>query len=144
MPHPGTTLDLSRLEGWLWDAACTVRGPLDAPRFKDYILPLIFLKRLSDVFDDEVAHLAAEFEDADVARQLLEADHKLVRAYVPEGAHWSTIRRKTTGLGEHLTEAVRAVARENPRLQGVIDVVDFNATTSGQRTVDDPHLVRLV
>ena len=58
----GRHLDVSALESWLWEAACTVRGPLDAPKFKDYILPLIFLKRLSDVFDDEVAHLAKEFK----------------------------------------------------------------------------------
>ena len=44
----------------MWEAACVVRGPLDAPEFKDYILPLIFLKRLSDVFDDEIEHLAAD------------------------------------------------------------------------------------
>ena len=47
-------------------------------------------------------------------------------------------------MGEHLTDAVRAVARENPRLQGVIDVVDFNATTAGQRIVDDQRLAALV
>jgi hypothetical protein len=44
----GNGLDAPALESWLWDAACTIRGPLDAPKFKDYILPLIFLKRLSD------------------------------------------------------------------------------------------------
>ncbi len=49
------------LESWLWEAACVIRGPVEAPKFKDYIiLPLIFLKRLSDVFEDEVKHLAAE------------------------------------------------------------------------------------
>ncbi|WP_298483264.1 type I restriction-modification system subunit M N-terminal domain-containing protein, partial [uncultured Chloroflexus sp.] len=47
-------MDIQTLETWLWDAACVIRGPLDAPKFKDYILPLIFLKRLSDVFDDEI------------------------------------------------------------------------------------------
>jgi len=51
----GRKLDVPALESWLWDAACVIRGPLDAPKFKDYILPLIFLKRLSDVFDDEIA-----------------------------------------------------------------------------------------
>ncbi len=50
-------LTVSTLEGWLWDAACQIRGPLDAPKFKDYILPLIFLKRLSDVFEDELKRL---------------------------------------------------------------------------------------
>jgi len=57
----GGKLDVPRLENWLWEAACVIRGPVDAPKFKDYILPLVFLKRLSDVFEDEVRHLAAEF-----------------------------------------------------------------------------------
>ncbi len=64
----GNALDVPALEQWLWDAACTIRGPLDAPKFKDYILPLIFLKRLSDVFDDEIAHLAHEFDAATAAK----------------------------------------------------------------------------
>lgn len=51
---------------------------------------------------------------------------------------------KTTGLGEALTDAVRAVSRQNSRLQGVIDVVDFNATTAGQRIVEDQRLAALV
>lgn len=46
------------LEKWIWDAACTIRGAKDAGKFKDYILPLIFIKRLCDVFDDEVAKIA--------------------------------------------------------------------------------------
>jgi HsdM N-terminal domain len=60
-PATGTKLDVSALESWLWDAACQIRGPLDAPKFKDYILPLVFLKRLSDVFEDETCHLAEDF-----------------------------------------------------------------------------------
>lgn len=48
-------LEVGTLEGWLWDAAYQIRGPIGAPKFKDYILPLVFLKRLSDVFEDEVA-----------------------------------------------------------------------------------------
>jgi type I restriction-modification system DNA methylase subunit len=50
----GRPLDVAALESWLWEAACVVRGPLDALKFKDYILPPIFLKRPSDVFDEEV------------------------------------------------------------------------------------------
>ena len=55
-----TALDISPLETWFWEAACSLRGPVDAPKFKDYILPLIFLKRLSDVFDDEVLRVAQD------------------------------------------------------------------------------------
>jgi hypothetical protein len=48
------------LETWIWDAACSIRGAKDAPKYKDYILPLIFTKRLCDVFDDELDRIAAE------------------------------------------------------------------------------------
>ncbi len=80
------TLDVSTLEGWLWDAACQIRGPLDAPKFKDYILPLVFLKRLSDVFEDEVAKLGDQFGDRATAAKLVEEDHSLVRFHLPEMA----------------------------------------------------------
>lgn len=97
-------LDLKALESWLWDAACQVRGPLDAPKFKDYILPLIFLKRLSDVFDDEVQRAAEEFGDLNTARAVIDGDHGLVRFYVPAASRWSFVAAKTTKLGEILTD----------------------------------------
>ena len=137
-------LAVSELEQWLWDAACVVRGPLDAPKFKDYILPLVFLKRLSNVFDDEIDRLAEEYGDREAAAEFVELDHGLVRFYMPEQARWSAITHQTTLLGEFLTDAVRAVARENERLQGVIDAVDFNATAAGQRIVDDARLAELI
>ncbi len=140
------TLDISALETWLWDAACIIRGPVDAPKFKDYILPLLFLKRLSDVYQDELERLGDEFGNYETARHVVEdqGGHELVRFYIPEAARWRTIQTITTGLGEHLTDAVRAVARENPRLQGAIDIIDFNQTTAGQRIVDDQRLAALV
>ncbi|MEK7441392.1 MAG: type I restriction-modification system subunit M N-terminal domain-containing protein, partial [Chloroflexota bacterium] len=64
MPRPSASnghLDIKTLETWLWDAACSIRGALDAPKFKDYILPLIFAKRLSDVFDDTIANFRKTF-----------------------------------------------------------------------------------
>jgi type I restriction enzyme M protein len=50
-------LDVGILENWLWEAASGIRGAVEANKYKDYILPLIFLKRLSDVFDDEISKL---------------------------------------------------------------------------------------
>jgi type I restriction enzyme M protein len=123
MASSRAALDLPALESWLWEAACVIRGPIDAPKFKDYILPLIFLKRLSDVFDDEVGHLAHEFGSEKQALKLVGQDHKLVRFYIPPAARWGEIgTRPAAGLGEYLTDAVRAVARDNARLSGVIDV----------------------
>jgi type I restriction enzyme M protein len=60
------------MEQMLWDAACSIRGEKDAPKFKDYLLPLLFLKRLSDVFDDEIDRLAEEYGDRDVAIEIAE------------------------------------------------------------------------
>jgi type I restriction enzyme M protein len=130
-------LDISALENWLWEAACVIRGPVDAPKYKDYILPLIFLKRLSDVFDDELTELGA-------TAKFVDKDHTLVRFYVSVNARWPTIQQKTTGLGEFLTDAVRAIARENPKLSGVIDSKDFNETAAGQRILSDDQLRALV
>jgi type I restriction enzyme M protein len=82
-----SALDISALETWLWDAACKVRGAADAPKFKDFILPLIFFKRLSDVFDDEFAGQVKEFGDEETAREVIKADH--------EDAGWVEGRRHT-------------------------------------------------
>jgi hypothetical protein len=130
----GATKDKS-LESWIWDAACSIRGAKDAPKYKDYILPLIFTKRLCDVFDDELNRIAAEVGSRKKAFQLVSADHKLVRFYLPlapddpEQPVWNVIRKLSDKMGEGVTTQMRAIARENPLLQGIIDRVDFNATT---------------
>ncbi len=138
---PNNKLDLTTLENWLWDAACVIRGAIDAPKFKDYILPLIFLKRLSDVFEDEVKYLGLEY-----GLQLsdIDKDHNLVRFYIPVEARWENIAKRTTGLGEYLFDAVKAVSRHNQQLIGVIDVRDFNATAAGQRILSDEQLRALI
>jgi type I restriction enzyme M protein len=74
-------MDITTLENWLWEATCSIRGPLDAPKYKDYILPLLFYKRLCDVFADELDRLAREFSD--LARELVEGDRALIRFYIP-------------------------------------------------------------
>src|ERR1700722_5843394 len=71
------------LESWIWDAACSIRGAQEAPKFKDFILPLIFTKRLCDVFDDELNRIAKELGSRAKAFKLVEKDHKLVRFYLP-------------------------------------------------------------
>ncbi len=141
---PNNKLDITTLENWLWEAACRIRGEVDAPKYKDYILPIIFLKRLSDVFEDEILRLSEEFGDRKTAEQEIEKDHKLVRFYLPKKARWENISKQTTNVGEYLTDAVREIAKENPKLQGVIDIVDFNATAAGQRIISDEKLRDLI
>jgi len=139
------------MEQMLWDAACAIRGEKDAPKFKDYLLPLVFLKRLSDVFDDEVARLTQTYGDAETATSLIESDHSLVRFYLPPEARWPVLSgreafawpkgKKPTTLGEHVTTATRAVARQNTQLLGIIDQVDFNHVgAGGEREISDAAL----
>ena len=138
------------LESWIWDAACSIRGARDAPKYKDYILPLIFTKRLCDVFDDELNRIAAGVGSRMKAFRLVKGDPKLVRFYLPlipddpEQPVWSVIRKLSDRIGEGVTTHIRAIARENPLLQGIIDRVDFNATTHGQRDLDDDRLSNLI
>jgi type I restriction enzyme M protein len=137
-------LDVKTLENWLWEAACKIRGPIDAPKYKDYILPLIFLKRLSDVFEDEINRLSESYGSKEMTEQLLSDDHNLVRFYLPPDTRWEAITKQTTGIGEYLTDVVRKIAKENSKLQGVIDIVDFNATAGGQRIISDDLLKELI
>lgn len=137
-------LSIGGLEQWLWDAACSIRGAVDAPKFKDYILPLIFIKRLSDVFADEMVSLTQRFGDGETAMELVNEDHSLVRFYLPLDCSWPEIRKLTANIGQRLTGIVRKIAKTNPELQGVIDIVDFNSTVSGQRIIDDGRLSSLI
>lgn len=138
------------LESWIWDAACSIRGAQEAPKFKDFILPLIFTKRLCDVFDDELNRIAVEVGSRAKAFKLVEKDHKLVRFYLPlkpekpDEAVWSVIRKLTGKIGESLTTYLHDIAKANPALEGIIDRMDFNATTHGQRDIDDDRLSDLI
>jgi type I restriction enzyme M protein len=147
------------MEQMLWDAACSIRGEKDAAKFKDYLLPLLFLKRLSDVFDDEIERLTEEYGDRDTALEIAEADHDLLRFYLPPEARWAVVsgrkqfdwpnddQGRTTrpkDIGEHLTKAVRAVVRQNPSLSGVIDVVDFAAERNGERDINPAKLREVI
>src|SRR5262249_46325744 len=66
-PVAGSTKSMEQM---LWDAACSIRGEKDAAKFKDYLLPLLFLKRLSDVFDDEITRLSEEYGDRETALEI--------------------------------------------------------------------------
>ena len=151
----GAAPSTKSMEQMLWDAACSIRGEKDAAKFKDYLLPLLFLKRLSDVFDDEISRLAEEFGDRVTALEIAESDHSLLRFYLPPEARWGVIsgreaytwptddkgiNSKPKDIGEHLTKAVRAVVKHNPVLSGVLDVVDFAAERNGERDINPAKL----
>ena len=152
-------MDMQEMEQMLWEAACSIRGEKDAAKFKDYLLPLLFLKRLSDVFDDEINRLAEEYGDRAVAQEITENDHELLRFYLPPEARWGVVNGRDSyawpsdaqgrstrprDIGEHLTLAVRLVVRYNPTLAGVIDLVDFASERNGERDFNPARLAAVV
>ena len=157
--HHSKVLGNKPMEQMLWDAACAIRGEKDAPKFKDYLLPILFIKRLSDVFEDEIARLAEEYGDRDTALQVIEAEvaqntlpgDRIVRFYLPPAARWAVVsgrspfawpkKQEPKTLGEHLTTACRLIARANPLLSGIVDLVDFNHVgAGGEREISDAAL----
>jgi type I restriction enzyme M protein len=151
---PNGVLATKSMEQMLWDAACSIRGEKDAPKFKDYLLPLLFIKRLSDVFDDEVQRLIETYGDRETALEVLEADHTLVRFYIPPEARWAVVsgreafnwsaEKKPKSLGEQLTTTIRLIVKSNPTLAGVIDIVDYNETRNGEREISDQALKAVI
>ena len=154
--HSDEHLSISDLEIWLWDAAYVIRGAADVPKYKDFILPLIFYKRLSDVFDDEFAQYVELYDnDERLAYQIIRDDHRqallmgrapIVRFLIPDEYRWIKLRNHgaDTHLGEFVTDVMRAVADLNPAMRGVLDVKDYNERQSGQRSLDDDRLAALI
>src|SRR3989339_183670 len=97
------TTILSKLESHLWEAANILRGPVDAADFKTYIFPLLFFKRLSDVYGDEYAKALKE-SDGDEEFALFPENH---RFQVPEECHWKDIRARSANIGHALQKAMR-------------------------------------
>jgi type I restriction enzyme M protein len=103
------------LEAYLWGAATLLRGTIDAGEYKSFIFPLLFLKRLSDVYDEEYDAALRESEgDASYA-----ALPELHRFQIPDGCHWTDLRRTASDVGRAITRATREIERANPRLDGV-------------------------
>ena len=105
-----------QLESYLWGAATLLRGVIDAGDYKQFIFPLLFYKRLSDVYDEEYQN-ALEESGGDVEYAAFAENH---RFQIPEGTHWKDIRSVTTNVGRAIQKAMREIERANPdRLFGI-------------------------
>ncbi|SHJ16309.1 type I restriction enzyme M protein [Malonomonas rubra DSM 5091] len=103
-------IDISSLSNHLWHAANILRGPVDAADFKTYIFPLLFFKRISDVFDEELA-VALEESDGDFEYAHFPENH---RFQIPEDSHWQDVRGKAENIGHALQKAMRSIEQANP------------------------------
>lgn len=117
-------ISLSELEQYLWGAANILRGPVDKADFKSYIFPLLFFKRISDVYDEEYDQALKE-SDGDEEYASFPEQHKFV---IPEGAHWRDVREKTENVGQAIQFSFREIEKANPdQLYGIFgDVIWTN------------------
>lgn len=100
---------LSILENHLWESANILRGPVDAADFKTYIFPLLFFKRICDVWDEEFQEITQEMGDPEMA--MFPESH---RFQVPEGCHWRDVRETPVNVGNALQRALREIEKANP------------------------------
>ncbi len=110
MDQQTSHITLSQLEAHLWEAANILRGPVDAADFKTYIFPLLFFKRISDVYHEEY-QLALDESGGDVDYAQFRENH---RFQVPNGCFWESVRERSTDVGQGLQYAFRCIEQSNP------------------------------
>ncbi|MGO8189486.1 N-6 DNA methylase [Rhizobium leguminosarum] len=116
-------LTRTELENHLWKSADILRGSIDSSDYKIYIFGFLFLKRLSDRFEEEVKEAIRQGLPEIVAY----SDPDEHEFFLVERARWSSIKKLTTGIGDHLNKACAAIEDANPSIDGVLANIDFNA-----------------
>ncbi|TOB55088.1 type I restriction-modification system subunit M, partial [Vibrio parahaemolyticus] len=117
-------ISLEELKTWLWGSANIMRGTVDSSDFKNYIFGLLFLKRLSDVFDERVeAVMEEEGCNAEEAMALIQEDNP--EQFVPVYARWNKLIERTENIGEYIDEAFAEIEHQNPSLEKVLTAIQF-------------------
>jgi type I restriction enzyme M protein len=126
-----------QLEKFLWGAATKLRGLIDGGDYKQYIFPLLFFKRICDVYDEEF-ELALKDSDGDKEYASFAENHHFI---VPKGAHWQDVRETTTNVGTALQNAMREIEKANPdALYGIFG----DASWTNKDRLSDEILINLV
>lgn len=105
-------ITLDELKSFLWSAATRLRGQIDAAGYKEYIFPLLFFKRISDVYDEQFSGFVAEGGE-DYA--YMQAQDLVIK--IPDGAHWRDVRAVTENVGQKLVQAFIAIEQANPGIE---------------------------
>ncbi|OKL46271.1 DNA methyltransferase [Boudabousia liubingyangii] len=131
-----TRISQRELESYLWDAAVKLRGLIDAGDYKQYIFPLIFLKRISDVYDEE--HDAAMDIYGDETLADLPENHRFT---IPDSCHWDDLRETTKNVGVAARTIMRGIEAANP---GVLDGVFGDGDWANKDQLPDATLIDLI
>lgn len=126
-----------QLEDYLWGAANILRGMIDAADFKQYIFPLLFFKRLSDLWDEEYQQ-ALDESDGDLSYAEFAENH---RFQIPEGCHWEDVRKKTVDVGAYLQTALNGIEKANFEM---LHDVFGDAQWTNKRRMSDEKMLDLI
>ncbi len=139
--HEGESLTTSQqLFSHLFQACNILRGPINQDEYKSYVTPLLFFKRISDVYDEETA-LALEQSGGDEEFASFEENHRFI---IPEGSHWNDVREKNQNIGSAIVKAMTNIERANPdTLGGVFSSFD-DANWADKSKLSDERLKDLV
>ncbi|MBK9923903.1 MAG: SAM-dependent DNA methyltransferase [Anaerolineales bacterium] len=130
-------MNTKELEAYLWGAANILRGLIDAADFKQYIFPLLFFKRISDLWDEEYQQAMKE-SDGDLTYAEFQENH---RFQIPKGCHWEDVRKKTTNVGAALQKALRGIEKANFEM---LHDVFGDAQWTNKRRMSDEKMLDLI
>lgn len=132
--------DVQALFNFLYEACNILRGPVGQDGFKDYITPLLYYKRISDVWDEETEQ-ALRISEGDTEYARLPEQHRFV---IPDDCHWNDLRGRTQNIGSAIVESMRAIERNNPTtLYGVLSTFS-KAQWTNKAVLSDERLRDLV
>ena len=126
-----------QLEGYLWGSAEFLRNKIDAGDYKAYIFPLLFYKRISDVYDEEYQQ-AIEESDGDLDYANSSVNH---RFQIPDGCHWNDLRKTSKNVGQKILKSIRQMEKANP---DTLYSIFGDANWGNKERLSDETLINLI
>lgn len=144
----GDKLSLAEFERFLNDTCESLRGDREAVEFKEYVIAILFLKRLNDRFNLEREVRRNKLTTKGLSQSLIEEDlekRESYRLFVPKMARWDVLKQEKQDLGSYLTKAFEEIDDKNRGCLGLLNTVDFNKTSEmGKKYITDHDYIKLI